>query len=136
MSAGKERARQSKPAALRCEASYNSEHKLAAELQGTWTVITGDFSKVTVMVVDVNALRVNVVECVEGLKAKVDVRTLGCDRNGLEQRDIPVLDSGTHGRIFARVAKSLVRAAIPRSNWIGIRFCAEPLRKCLGIFDR
>ena len=68
MQAKKERGRAC-PAALGCEPSYNSEHKLAAQLQGTWAVIAGDLSKISVMVVDVNSLGVSVVKCVERLKA-------------------------------------------------------------------
>ena len=61
------------PGAPKAE-SLRSEHELAAQLQRTRAIVACDLAEIGVMVVQVDALRVGVVEGVERLEAQVDMR--------------------------------------------------------------
>src|SRR6266567_5513091 len=88
------------------------------------------------MVVGVDSLGIRVVERVIGFEAQFDPRSfMRRERNGLEQREIPVEDSRSDSRIFSSISKALVRTAVPRGDRISVRTGAEPLAELLGIGD-
>ena len=120
-------ARQWKPPRPETRCDVRSELEFSAQLQRARTVISGDLAEVAVFAIQVNVLGVGVVKRIEGLEPQFDSRPrFGLEWNRLEERQIPVLDSGSDHRVFAGVPEALVGATGPWGNRIGKRAGAEP----------
>jgi hypothetical protein len=65
---------------------HSLENKLSAELQGARAVVAGHGSKVPVMGTRIDALKLSVVEGVEGLESQFNSRSfMAGERDGFEQ---------------------------------------------------
>ena len=72
------------------------------------------------MAAGIDALEDGVVERVEGLEAQLNASSVLVQRNGLEERKVPVEDARSDSRILAGCTEALIGASVPRSQWIGV----------------
>src|SRR2546421_720854 len=109
-------------------AGQTSETELRAELQDARIVRRSHFPKVCITGIGIDPQELRVVERVERLEPELKFRSgfAGGEFNIFEQRKIEIEQSRSHDRILTGIAKTIIRTAIPRSDWICKGAFAKP----------
>jgi hypothetical protein len=90
--------------------SRKSEYEFSTEFQCTGIPCTGDLTELAAAITGVQSVRLEVVQCVERLEAKLETRGFS-DGKRLVQRSREVLPARAKNRILPRVAEAQVRAS-------------------------